>query len=389
MDKTSDVDIGIVGGGPTGLTAALLLEMGGYKVALVAPKAADDGRSVALLQSSLEIFDTIGCRAEIEAAGAALAIMRLVDDTGHLLRGPELAFKASEIGYDSFGYSIATAALTAILENQAAKTGSLRRIASDVEAVQPGVDSVTLITRTAGRVTCRLAVGADGKRSLCREASGVEFKTWSYPQEALVTTVSHERPHDNISTEFHTRAGPFTLVPVSDEQCGLVWVDRPEVIATWKEAEPAILCREIERRSHAILGRITDCVPPRTFPMSGGYAPDPAANRVALVGEAAHYFPPIGAQGLNLGLRDCAALARSLGKRRTDPGEREALQRYVRSRKADVTSRTYGVDMLNRSLLIDFFPVQAARALGLTLADTIQPLRRLMMRLGMAVSPLR
>ena len=389
MTETSNFDIAVVGGGPTGLTAALLLAKSGYRIALCAPIAADDGRSVALLQSSLDILGKIEAREAVEAAGSPLSVMRLVDDTGRLLRAPEISFKASELGYDSFGTSIPTASLTAILRKMADQQENLAVYATEVSKVGPDEDGVTLTLESAREISASLVVGADGIRSFCREATGLELKSWSYPQKALVTSFSHTRPHDDISTEFHTRAGPFTLVPIAERRCGLVWVDKPEIIDRWETADLESLAREIEIRSHFILGDVEVEDRPRTFPMSGGYLAAPAADRIALVGEAAHFFPPIGAQGLNLGFRDCAALAKAIGRRNPDPGNRPTLERYIRSRKIDVTGRTYGVDLLNRSLLIDFLPVQAARAIGLTLADTVSPLRKLMMRLGMSVSPVR
>lgn len=387
MEQAPHFDIAVVGAGPTGLTAALLLADHGYSVALVAPPARDDGRSVALLQSSLSILDTIACRDSVVQAGSPLATMRLVDDTGRLLHAPEIAFKATELGYSAFGTSILTSSLTAILGTKAAELDNLTMVNGEVTTIVPGDLAVTLGTGDAGSVTATLVVGADGVRSTCREATGLELKQWSYPQRALVTNFRHTRPHDDVSTEFHTKAGPFTLVPIGDRHCGLVWVDTPDVIDAWQDREFEDLGHEIERRSHHILGEVTVLDRPKTFPMAGGYLTAPAADRIALVGEAAHFFPPIGAQGLNLGLRDCAALAKAVGRRNPDPGDQKTLQRYVRARRYDVVARTYGVDLLNRSLLIDFLPVQAARVLGLTLADTVRPLRKLMMRLGMSVSP--
>lgn len=386
MEQAPHFDIAVVGAGPTGLTAALLLADSGYQVALVAPPARDDGRSVALLQSSLNILDTIGCRDPVVSAGSPLATMRLVDDTGRLLHAPELSFKATELGYSAFGSSILTSSLIKILLKRASHLDNLALITGEVTNLVPGDLSVALETGEAGALTAALVVGADGIKSVCREATGLELKQWSYPQRALVTNFTHTRPHDDVSTEFHTSAGPFTLVPIGEKHCGLVWVDKPEVIDAWQNRGLEDLGHEIERRSHHILGDVSVLDQPKTFPMSGGYLTAPASDRIALVGEAAHFFPPIGAQGLNLGLRDCSALAKAVGQRNTDPGDPKTLQRYISSRKFDVVGRTYGVDLLNRSLLIDFLPVQAARVLGLTLADTVRPLRKLMMRLGMSVS---
>lgn len=384
MARDESCEIAVVGGGPTGLCAALLLARGGRDVALVAPEAADDGRSVALLRSSLDQLALLGVDQAIADAGAPLSVMRLVDDTGSLLRAPEIAFHASELDLPAFGYSIMTTELTRILESALAAADRVRRIRAGATGLQPGAGTVSVATSAGVDLAARLVVGADGRGSLCRDAAGLTMRSWSYPQRALVTTFRHTEPHDNTSTEFHTRAGPFTVVPIGPQRCGLVWVDRPEVIERWKDAPRSELARELQRRSHFILGGIeveADCI---TTPMSGGYLPAPAARRIALVGEAAHYFPPIGAQGLNLGIRDCAGLARAVARHGTDPGEDAVLQHYIRSRRLDIAARTFGVDLLNRSLLVDFLPLQAARAAAIGLAGMFAPVRGLLMRLGMA-----
>ena len=204
---------------------------------------------------------------------------------------------------------------------------------------------------------------------------------------ALTVCLRHSRPHRDTSTELHTPSGPFTLVPLPGRRSSLVWVLDPAEADELIALDDAELSDEIERASHSILGKI-EVEPGRgRFALTRVTARRFARNRIALVGEAAHVIPPIGAQGLNLGLRDAAAIAeiavaaRSAGR---DIGGINALAQYDRLRRADIGSRTFAVDLLNRTLLTDFLPVQGARGLGLYMLDRVGPLRRALMREGVA-----
>jgi 2-octaprenyl-6-methoxyphenol hydroxylase len=246
---------------------------------------------------------------------------------------------------------------------------------------------VAIALADGGQVAARLAVGAEGRHSPCRAAAGIETDGHAYAQTALTFNLAHARPHEDTSTEFHTASGPFTLVPLPGNRSSLVCVVAPaeaERIASLADDE---LAEEIERRAHSILGKMQAENGRGRFPLGVATARSFARNRVALVGEAAHLIPPIGAQGLNLGLRDAAVIAELVVTSRGeggDVGASELLARYDDQRRSDVTSRTLAVDLLNRSLLTDFLPVQGTRGLGLYLIDRIGPLRRAVMREGVA-----
>ena len=232
-------------------------------------------------------------------------------------------------------------------------------------------------------------IGADGRRSLCRAAAGIEIDGSSYPQVALTFNLSHARSHNHISTEFHTEAGPFTLVPLPGQRSSLVCVVDDEDAERIAALDDAALAEEIESRSHSILGKIRVEPGRGAFPLAVQTARVFALNRIALIGEAAHAIPPIGAQGLNLGLRDAATigeLAVEVFRSGGDPGAADVLARYDAARRTDIKSRTFAVDLLNRTLLSDFLPVQGARGLGLVLIDRIGPLRRAVLREGVAPS---
>ena len=246
---------------------------------------------------------------------------------------------------------------------------------------------MTIRLKSGGAVTARLAVGADGRRSLYRAAAGIETAASRYPQIALTFNLGHTRPHNFASTEFHAEGGPFTLVPLPGLRSSLVCVVQPADARRLSALDDDALSREIERRSHSILGKITVEAGRGEFPLSIETARQFAANRIALVGEAAHLVPPIGAQGLNLGLRDAAMigeLAVAAHRGGDDVGADDLLRRYDAARRADVQSRSVAIDLMNRSLLSDFLPVQGIRGLGMFLIDRIGPLRRAVMREGVA-----
>jgi 2-octaprenyl-6-methoxyphenol hydroxylase len=379
---TSEAGIIVVGAGPAGLAAALRLQQAGYAVSLIAPAAtAPDRRTSALIGGSVGLLERIGVWAAIEPQAAPLRTLRIVDGTRRLIRSPEVTFNASEIGLDAFGYNVPNSALIQALQAAVAATG-VERVANHVDGVTAGDNEVAVNLADRSTRTAKLVIASDGRNSRVRESLGIAVSEWRYRQAALVVNLRHADPHHDTSTEFHTEAGPFTLVPLPGKRSSLVWVGRPGDIERRAALSEEALAVEIEAQSSSILGAVEIDGPRQVFPLAGMRAARLAADRVALVGEAAHLFPPIGAQGLNLGYRDVAALGDVLAGRPPDPGESRRLAAYERARRADVFTRTAAVDALNRTLLTGFLPVQGVRGLGLFLLDRIAPLRRAVMRQG-------
>ena len=378
----------VVGGGPAGLTAAISLAEAGIGTALVGLRPAKtDNRTTALLAGSVAALDTLGVWPSCADKAAPLRTMRIVDDTGRLWRAPEVKFSADEIGLEAFGHNIENRHLIDALTKRARDLPALSIVDDEAVVVTPQADAVTVTLKNGRTLNAALAIGADGRRSVCRAAAGIAVDEHRYPQTAMTLCLSHSRPHRDTSTEFHTPGGPFTLVPLPGNRSSLVWVLDPAAADELAALDDIALAIRIEQASHSILGKLRVEPGRGLFPLTVSTARRFAGGRIALVGEAAHVLPPIGAQGLNLGLRDAATIAELVvGAHRDgrDIGGTDVTSRYDRMRRADVGSRAIAIDLLNRSLLSDFLPVQGARGLGLYLLDRIGPLRRAVMREGVA-----
>ena len=389
-DASITYDVVVVGGGPTGLATAIALAQAGARTALIARRMPySDNRTTALLGGSVDFLRGLEVWPSCQDRAAELRVMRLVDDTGRLIRAPEVRFSCDEIGLDVFGYNIENRLLVSALEERAAGLSDLARFDDEAAAINPEDEMVAISLGNGGSLSARLAIGADGRQSLCREAAGIGVKRRELDQVALTFNVSHSRPHRNVSTEFHTAQGPCVFVPLPGDRSSVVWVSAPKEAERLMAFSDDELSLAAEAQSHSILGRLKVEPGRHMFPLAIEQPRQFARARIALVGEAAHVLPPIGAQGLNMGLRDAADIADAVREALAsgeDPGTSAVLNRYASARRADVVSRTFAIDIANRSLLSAFLPMQSLRAAGLHLIGSFGPLRRLAMREGLAPS---
>src|SRR6202047_4691891 len=372
-------DVVVIGGGPAGLTAAIALAQTGPNPALIARRAPySDNRTTALLGGSVDLLQELDVWPRCKDKAAPLQAMRLVDDTGRLIRAPEVRFSSEEIGLDQFGYNIENRALISALEERAAELSGLTRLDDEADAISPEDAGVAIRTGGGSSLSARLVVGADGRQSLCRETAGIEVRRRELHQAALTFNLGHSRPHRNTSTEFHTPQGPCVFVPLPGDRSSVVWVSAPKEAERLKTLSDEELSQAAEIQSHSILGRLEVEPGRHLFPLAIEQPRQFAKARIALVGEAAHVLPPIGAQGLNMGLRDAADIAdivRDALPLGEDLGAPAVLNRYASARRADVVSRTLAIDIANRSLLSAVLPMQSLRAAGLYMIGSVGPPR--------------
>ena len=374
----------VAGTGPVGLISALAFANAGFGVILAGPPArADDGRTTALMVPALKVLDRLGVLAALTPDAAPLKVMRIIDGTSRLIRSPVVTFRAGEIGEDHFGFNFQNRVLNAVLEKTVEAHAGIewRRTMVEHWTIEPGKIVAALSDGTT--VDSPLAVAADGRNSPARQSAGISATARPLPQAALVLNFAHSRDHNFASTEFHTETGPFTQVPLPGRRSSLVWVLRPETAREFADLDDAELSLRIERQMQSMLGRVTVEGGRQIYPLSTSLPQRFAQNRVALVGEAAHVFPPIGAQGLNLGIRDVDQLVEIASKHAEDPGAPAALATYDSARRPDIVARTSAVNLLNRSLLSDMLPAQLARSAGLNFLGGFSPVRAFFMREGL------
>ncbi|MCR9219514.1 MAG: UbiH/UbiF/VisC/COQ6 family ubiquinone biosynthesis hydroxylase [Alphaproteobacteria bacterium] len=402
---TRRYDVLFAGGGMVGLTLACALARAGLKVAVVdretpaAVAALDyDGRASAVALGSKRLFEGIGLWERIADDASPIWDIRVAD--GHPLRGVSplfLHYDHSEVGDEPFGW---------IVENRVIRQG-LHALAADVAARNeqgPGrLDliapaAVSTIERSAARAVARLedgreiaadlAIAADGKFSRQREAAGIRSAGWRYDQVSIVCTVRHERSHEGVAVELFLPTGPFAMLPMTENRSNVVWSEHKDLAPGFLAMSDADFLVELKRRFGDWLGEIELVGPRFSYPLSLQLAERFIDQRFALVGDAAHAMHPIAGQGLNLGLRDVAALAEVLVDARRlglDIGAQPVLERYARWRRTDVAMLLGVTDGLTRLFSNDVAPVRLARDVGLAAVNRTPPVKRFLMRHAMGV----
>lgn len=378
-------DVVVAGGGPAGLAAALALVRQGVDLVLIAPPRPPDRRTSALLAGSLAFLDEIGVGDHIRRTGTALRGIRMADGTGHLLKAPETLFMAEETGREAFGFNVANVDIAAALEGALTATSAAVRHCA-ATSIHIHDEHIQVGLSDGDSIAAKLVIGADGRASRIRAEAGIAIRRTDDDQSALVATVTHSLPHDGISTELHRSGGPLTTVPSHGSTSNIVWVERRPVAERLGRLGDTAFLAALQSALGSHLGRLTDISGRGIFALQTLTVAAMTAPRVTLVGEAAHVIPPIGAQGLNMGLADAAAIARLAGAAVTtgqDPGSPDVLSAYERERRRDVMLRTTAIDWLNRSLLSDSLPAHLVRGGGLALMQAFPPLKRLAMAAGL------
>ena len=393
-------DILISGGGIAGLSAAAAFGTAGFSVICVDPtppitdRAATgaDMRSTAMMQPARDMLMAAGIWDHLAPHAAPLQIMRIVDAGGEK---PEARivkdFNAADISDLPFGWNFPNYVLR-------------REILARLDALlnvdfRPGTGTTSLFTRSqmakvtlsdGTKVQAKLVIAADGRNSPMRQAAGIKVTTKRYGQKALAFVVTHPIPHENVSTEIHRTGGPFTLVPLPDFNglpcSAVVWMDKGAKSQVRMNLDTAAFEEEMSVRSCHHFGPLTLASKRSIWPIISQTASALSGQRIALIAEAAHVVPPIGAQGLNMSLRDMGALLEFATARPEGLGDAEMLMAYEKARMGDIKLRVRGIDLLNRASQASSPALRDARAMGLNALYNLGPVRKTLMQMGLGVA---
>ncbi|WP_435259604.1 UbiH/UbiF family hydroxylase [Thioclava sp. FR2] len=394
-----DTDILISGGGVAGLTAAAAFGSAGFKVICVDPAPPvtsdkEDGadlRTTAFLHPSIPVLEAAGLWGRLQPHAAPLQIMRIVDAGGPVAE-PRIVkdFDAADLSDLPFGWN---------LPNWLLRREMVARLAElpNVD-FRPGTATQSLLTRESealvtlsegSRIRARMVIGADGRNSTVRQALNIPVKTIRYGQKALAFAVTHPIPHENVSTEIHRSGGPFTLVPLPDRDgkpcSAVVWMETGANVERLQALSAAEFEAEMNQRSCHILGPLTLASRLTIWPIISQIAERLSGERTALMAEAAHVVPPIGAQGLNMSLADLRCLL-DLARAQPDQiGSATMMESYHRARHVEVQARLHGIDLLNRASMIGAQGLRDLRASALNALYSAAPVRKTLMRAGLGL----
>ena len=377
----------VVGGGLAGIAAAVAVAKAGLDTLHLAPKGPPDRRTSALMLPSVEYLRSAGLVADPAAIGHALTQIRIIDATSRLIRAPETLFDSQEAGLSAFAWNFPNVKLLESFEAARVGLSNLTTVEQPLTGIERVGEGWRLALGDGSTLTAPFVVGSDGKKSLVRVSTGFRARENGFTEAALVCDLELSRPLGGASVEFHYPRGPFTLVPAGGNKANLVWIDDRDVLKAVQAEGPDGLRRAFLEKSQHLFGEIKLLTPAHMFLLSTLSVDEAGHDGVVLAGEAAHAFPPIGAQGLNLGLRDVADLSAALAgvDTRSTEWAVKASEDYSRRRSADL-SRTGGmVDTLFRSLLTDLLPAQAVRAGGLWALKLSPQLRKQAFAMGMGV----
>ena len=392
--KRDTTDIVISGGGVAGLTAAAAFGTAGFDVTIIDPMppvttsdaAGSDLRTTAFLQPARDFLEAAGLWSRLAPHATPLQVMRIVD----LGTGAEVAreFDASDISDLPFGWNLPNWLLR---REMVARLEELPNV-----DFRPGVGFAAMLARSAevivtlsdgAQLSAKLLIGADGRNSPVRQAAGIEAKTTRYGQKAVTFAVTHPQPHDNISTEIHRAGGPFTLVPLPDHDgkpcSAVVWMDSGADIQRLAALSEEDFIAAANDRSGLLYGPLALASRRSVWPIISQMADRLTAPRTALVAEAAHVIPPIGAQGLNMSLRDLDCLLELAKADRDGLGGQRMLDAYARKRHPDIRLRVTGIDALNRASMAGNPLAQTLRSKGIAALYGVAPVRRSLMQLGL------
>jgi 2-octaprenyl-6-methoxyphenol hydroxylase len=386
-------DVLIAGGGFAGLALACALRQSlgtSFRVAVADPAFARppaDARASAIAAAARRLFETIGVWDAVAADAQPILDMVITDSKlDDAVRPTFLTFGGELEPGEPFAHMVENGPLLAALVERATRDGvSLTAASVAGYSLPPSAGAARIVADLGegGAATARLLVAADGANSRVRDCAGIACTNWDYGQSAIVTTVAHERPHHGRAEEHFLPAGPFAILPLTGARASIVWTEdegeAKRIVALADDAFHA----ELESRFGLHLGEITVVGPRRAFPVRLAIARTFVSERVALVGDAAHVIHPIAGQGLNLGLRDVAALAECIvdaARVGLDPGGADVLARYQRWRRFDTVLMGVTTDGLNRLFSNRSDVLRLARDIGLGLVDRLPGLKDMFIR---------